>query len=67
MNKFEYKVLDVPSKGMWFGGKIDHQELSDKLNELGKQGWEVVSMSNTNMYNNASRGLIIILKRSTTR
>ena len=64
MIKFEYKVLDVPAKGFWFGGKVDHQELSDKLNSLGKQGWEVVSMSNTNMYNNASRSLIIILKRS---
>ncbi|HEX8334483.1 MAG TPA: DUF4177 domain-containing protein [Segetibacter sp.] len=67
MNKFEYKVLDVPAKGVWFGGKIDHQELSDKLNELGTQGWEVVSMSNTNMINNASRGITIILKRSPLR
>jgi hypothetical protein len=67
MDRFEYKVLDVPAKGIWFGGKIDHQELSDKLNTLGQQGWEVVSMSSTNMYNNASRGMIIILKRSTLR
>jgi Domain of unknown function (DUF4177) len=62
MKKFEYKVLDVPAKG-FFGGKINHQELSDKLNELGREGWDAVSMGNTNMYSNASRGIIVILKR----
>ncbi len=62
MKKFEYKVLDVPSSG-FFGGNIDYQELSDKMNELGQQGWEAVSMGSTNMYSNATRGMIIILKR----
>ena len=63
MKKFEYTVLDVPAKGFWFGGKINHQELSTKLNELGSLGWEVVSSVNTNTYQNASRGVVIILKR----
>jgi hypothetical protein len=67
MNKFEYKVLDVPAKGFWFGGKINHQDLSDKLNDLGNLGWEVCSMTNTVMYNSATRGLIIILKRPTLK
>lgn len=62
MKKFEYDVLDVPTEG-WFGGKVDFEELSTKLNELGKQGWEVVSTTDTNMWRGASRGLIIILKR----
>ncbi len=62
MKKFEYKVLDVPTKG-WFGGKVDYQELANSLNSAGKEGWEVVSMANTNMYNNASRSVIIVLKR----
>lgn len=62
MNQFEYKVLDVPAKG-FFGGKINYQELADKLNLLGKEGWELVSSTDTNMYEGASRGLILILKR----
>ncbi len=62
MKKFEYKVLDVPSRG-FFGGNINYQELSDRLNEHGQQGWEAVSMGGTTMYSNATRGMIIILKR----
>lgn len=65
MNKFEYTILDVPSKG-FFGGKIDHAALTEKLNELGRKGWEVVSMNDTNMYQGGSRAIIIILKRELT-
>ncbi|OLY92854.1 protein of unknown function [Cnuella takakiae] len=62
MTRFEYKVLDVPAKG-FFGGKINYQELADKLNTLGADGWELVSSTDTNMYEGASRGIILILKR----
>lgn len=64
MNLFEYKILDVPTKFSWSGGKMNVQELADKLNDLGRQGWEVVNTIDTNMYQGASRGLIIILKKS---
>jgi hypothetical protein len=52
----------VLAKG-FFGGKVDFQALSDKLNELGEEGWEVVAMEDTNMYEGASRSIVIILKR----
>ena len=41
MKQFEYKILDVPAKG-FLGGKINFQELADKLNIMGKEGWELV-------------------------
>ncbi len=63
MKRFEYKVLEVATRFSWSGGKINLQDLTNKLNELGKQGWEVVNTTDTNMYQGASRGLIIILKR----
>jgi hypothetical protein len=62
MKRFEYTVLDIPAKG-WFGGKLDLETLTQKLNELGDKGWEVVSGTDTNMYEGATRGMIIILKR----
>jgi len=65
MKKFEYNVLDVPTTG-WFGGKVNFKELSIKLNELGREGWEVISTTDTNMWEGASRGVIIILKREIT-
>jgi Domain of unknown function (DUF4177) len=63
VQKYEYKILDVPAKGWWIGGKIDHQELVDKLNELGREGWEAVSCSDINKIQGASRGIIIIMKK----
>ena len=62
MKKFEYTVLDVPSKG-FFGGKVDYAALTTKLNDLGKKGWEVISGIDTNMHQGASCAVIIILKR----
>lgn len=67
MQKFEYKVLDVAAGGWWGGGgKIDHQELTDKLNELGREGWEVVSCTDLNRSHGASRSVTIIMKRPIT-
>lgn len=62
MTKFEYTVLDVPTKG-FFGGKVDFESLTSKLNDLGKKGWEVVTLGDTNMHQGASRSLLVILKR----
>lgn len=61
MRKFEYTVLDVPTKGFW--GKIDNDSLKAKLNELGAKGWEISISNDTNMHQGTSRTTIIILKR----
>lgn len=62
MKQFEYKVLNVSDQGFW-STKIDHQELADKLNELGRQGWELISGMDTNRYDGSSKELVLILKR----
>ncbi|RIV22356.1 DUF4177 domain-containing protein [Fibrisoma montanum] len=62
MRKFEYMVLDVPAGGFW-GGKVNFDELTHKLNELGNLGWEVTTTTDTNTFDGASRGVLIILKR----
>ena len=41
--KFEYKTLKIEPKGFW-GTKLDADEIDKILNELGQQGWELVSM-----------------------
>jgi len=62
MKKYEYTVLEVPSKG-FFGMKIDYKALAAKLNELGKQGWELGKATDATWHQSASRTVIIILKR----
>jgi hypothetical protein len=66
MNTFEYKVLDIAAKFSWGGTKINFQELTNELNDLGKQGWELVSTNDTSMHEGATSGLILILKRTLT-
>lgn len=65
MPKFEYKVLAVPTSRNWFGwgGKVNFQELSNKLNELGLEGWEVINGTDINRYQGETGNVMIILKR----
>jgi len=41
MKKFEYLVKEIDVKG-WFARKIDILEFSQTLNDLGKEGWELI-------------------------
>ena len=65
MQKFEYKVLEISASGGFFssGGVVDFQVLSNKLNELGAAGWEVISSTDINRYQGETRHVMIILQR----
>ncbi|MFD1467168.1 DUF4177 domain-containing protein [Hymenobacter caeli] len=60
MRKFEYRLLDV--NGGFFGG-LDYQGLNDHLNALGREGWEVVAVVETDFTRSQARGLLVTLKR----
>ncbi|MBJ6109210.1 DUF4177 domain-containing protein [Hymenobacter sp. BT523] len=60
MKHFEYRLLDTVSG--FFSG-IDYQELTNHLNALGREGWEVVSVVDTIFTSHRTRGLLITLKR----
>ncbi len=62
MKRFEYRVLESKAGG-WLGGKIDSQTLTDKLNELGRLGWEVISAFETEVSGGGTRSVSILLKR----
>ncbi|GAB2579277.1 DUF4177 domain-containing protein [Spirosoma areae] len=62
MKRFEYRILDGAAGGFW-GGKIDAQELTDKLNELGREGWEIASTVDLNRYEGGTKGLLVLMKR----
>lgn len=55
--------LKVEAKGWFVGGKLDQSEFDGKLNQLGRDGWEVVSVFDTNMMDGMSREIIAVLKR----
>lgn len=60
MKKFEYCLLDLNSG--FFSG-IDYDGLTNHLNKLGYEGWEVVSVVDTMFTRSRARGLLITLKR----
>lgn len=62
MKKFEYQLLESTNgKGIFSG--IDFQELTNRLNELGRQGWEVVSVLDTALTSTYTQCHLITLKR----
>ena len=62
MTKWEYRVIEFDSHGM-MGGLVDCEKIELKLNELGKDGWELVSSYPTQQGYGSSRKLIYTLKR----
>ena len=62
MTKWEYKVIEFDSRGA-MGGLIDQEKMELKLNELGKDGWELITAYSTNQGYGSSRKLVYTLKR----
>ena len=61
--KWEYMTLMLPATGFVLGGDIDAQKLTDRLNERGSEGWELVSVFGTTMVQGETRYVLAILKR----
>lgn len=47
MEKFEYKVVTYDPNG-FFGGNVKIDQIEDQLNQLGNEGWELVSCTSSN-------------------
>lgn len=59
MKKFEYRLLN-PESGIFKG--YDYEKLTQHLNQLGSQGWEVVATVSAPSGNQLN-SLLITLKR----
>jgi hypothetical protein len=62
MPRWEYMTL-MMNAGGFLGGTLDGDALTERLNELGAQGWELVSTFDTNMEQGRTRQVVAILKR----
>lgn len=63
MSQWEYKTVKLETGG-FLGGKVNEYELQSTLNDLGFEGWELVSSFDTSMSQGSSREIILIFKRS---
>ena len=60
--KWEYKTLKLGASGFW-GGKVDENEMEQYMNQLGQQGWELVTAVDTNKAYGETRDIFVIFKR----
>ncbi len=60
---WEYKTFKSSANRGFLGGKTDDAEIADRLNELGAQGWELVTSFVTHIVYGSSREVNFIFKR----
>ena len=60
--RWEYKTLKVDTFG-FTGGKFEISAFDRELNDHGRNGWELVSVFDTNMSGGVSRHVVATLKR----
>lgn len=65
MPRWEYMTLQVAATGL-LGGDVDANALTERLNALGADGWELASAFDTNMSQGRTRDVLLILKRPLT-
>ncbi|HEU4629738.1 MAG TPA: DUF4177 domain-containing protein [Gemmatimonadaceae bacterium] len=61
--RWEYRTLMLGAGGVFLGGEVDGQALTDQLNALGAEEWELVTAFDTNMGRGRTRDVIALLKR----
>lgn len=56
-------TIKFQASGWFLGGILDGQKFNDHLNHLGEQGWELVSVFDTNMCQGQTRDVVAVMKR----
>jgi len=46
------------------GGNLDSNAFSQRLNDRGEEGWELVSIFDTHLHNGNTRDVVAVFKRS---
>jgi hypothetical protein len=59
---WEYKVVDLETKG-FFVVDFDAKKAEAELNELGDQGWELVTVATTSSHTGRSLSNVLVFKR----
>lgn len=63
MDLWEYKTIQIVASRAFNQGAIDLESFQNELNNLGVEGWELVSCFDTNMHEGTSRYVYAVFKR----
>jgi Domain of unknown function (DUF4177) len=61
--RWEYLTVKFNSTGFFTTGTLDGDAFNGKLNELGEQGWELVTVFDTNWFQGGTRDVVAVFKR----
>ena len=61
--KWEYRTVMFDASGWLLGGKLNGQQFNDQANRLGEEGWELVSVFDTNFNQGGTRDVVAVFKR----
>jgi len=56
--------MKFAASGCFAGGDLDAEAFNGRLNELGMEGWELVSVFDTNMLHGRTRDIVAVFKRA---
>lgn len=59
---WEYKTIKLAATG-FTGGKLDEKQFDEYLNQLGREGWELIAAFDTNAVYGATRDVVAIFKK----
>lgn len=60
--RWEYRTVKLATSG-FLGGKFDENQLDAYMNQLGSQGWELVTGFDTNKSYGETRDVVVIFRR----
>jgi hypothetical protein len=60
--QWEYRTVKFDVSGFW-APKVDSNKIDGELNQLGRQGWELVAALDTAWSQGASREIVAFFKR----
>ena len=63
MIHWEYTTIKLDASGWFIGGHLDQPDFEQRLNSLGRDGWELVSVFDTNRADGMTRHVVAVLKR----
>lgn len=65
MKQFEYKTIDIkPSTKGFFGTKgIELEQIDKTLNEMGQEGWELISVQEVSTFDGTMNYILYTFKR----
>ena len=63
MTRWEYLIITAERSGLFKSGSVDFENVLQKIQNLGDEGWELVSTMDTNLSHGKTENVVLFFKR----